>query len=262
MTKKNIESSGPRRSSGIQVIGRAISILRLLESNPDGLSLGAISKEVGLARSTVQRIVHALATERLLISGASGAGFRLGPGLVSLGSAARGHFHGLIRPHLKSLSSRIGETVDLSIRDGHVAVFIDQAIAEDRRLHAVSAVGLAFPLHSCANGKAFLAGIDDETLSRVLRQMDLEPSTPNTITSRKKLLAELEAVRVEGVAFDREEQTLGICAVGAVVSDPYDELLSISVAVPAHRFYGNEALLEKALLECCQAVESDLSEAA
>ncbi len=261
MMGKKIATNGSQRSGGIQVIARAMSILRLLENNPKGLSLGAIAREIGLARSTVQRIVHALATERLLVSGPSGTGVRLGPGLVSLGSAARSHFHSVIRPHLKSLSFRLEETVDLSIRDGQVAVFIDQAISEQRRLRAVSAVGLAFSLHCCANGKAFLAGMDGETLQRMLRRLDLKPATPNTITSKKRLLEELEAVRREGFAYDREEQTLGICAVGAIVSDPFDGQLAISVAVPTTRFYGNEQVLGQTLLECCKAVDADLSDA-
>lgn len=258
---KNTTTKGEQRSGGIQVIARAMSILRLLESNPEGLSLGAIARETGLARSTVQRIVHALATERLLVSGPTGMGVRLGPGLVSLGSAARSHFHGVIRPHLKSLSTRLEETVDLSIRDGHVAVFIDQAISEQRRLRAVSAVGLAFSLHCCANGKAFLAGMDNETLERMLRRLDLKPSTRNTITSKKRLLEELDTVRRDDLAYDKEEQTLGICAIGAIITDPFDGQLAISVAVPATRFYGNERILGQALLDCCNAVETDLSDA-
>ena len=46
--------------SNIQVISRAAKILRTLKDHPKGLSLSQISKEVGLARSTVQRIVNSL----------------------------------------------------------------------------------------------------------------------------------------------------------------------------------------------------------
>jgi len=260
MAGKTLRANEPQRSTGIQVIGRAASILRLLEIHPEGLSLGAIAREVGLARSTVQRIVGALVSERFLMPGASGTGVRLGPGLVSLGSAARSHFHGVIRPHLKSLSARLMETVDLSIRDGQAVVFIDQAISEERRLRAVSAIGLSFPLHCCANGKALLAGVDDAALSRLLPQLRLKAMTVNTITTRKRLAAEVETVRREGVAYDREEQTLGICAVGASVTDPLGEQMAISVAVPATRFYGNEPELVQALSTARENIESDLKE--
>jgi DNA-binding IclR family transcriptional regulator len=260
MIQKTQESGERPRNAGIQVIERAASILRLLESHPEGLSLGTISKEIGLARSTVQRIVVALTRERFLIAGASGIGVRLGPGLISLGSAARSHFHGVVRPHLKNLSSRLAETVDLSIRDGQVVVFIDQATSDERRLRAVSAVGLSFPLHCCANGKALLAAMDDSALTKLVPLLHLERLTENTITSRKRLLEELEIVRRDRFSYDREEQTLGICAVGSTVIDPFDGHMAISVAVPATRFYNNESELADALLACCENIQIDLSD--
>ena len=48
--------------SQVQVIARAATILRALEEENSGLSLGQIAQRVNLARSTVQRIVAALET--------------------------------------------------------------------------------------------------------------------------------------------------------------------------------------------------------
>ena len=48
---------------GVQVISRAAAILRSLEGEPAGLSLGEIAKRCGLPRSTVQRLGEALALE-------------------------------------------------------------------------------------------------------------------------------------------------------------------------------------------------------
>ena len=58
----------PSRASGIQVIARAAAILRVLRDSETGLSLGQIARQVGLPRSTVQRIVGALQEERLVIA--------------------------------------------------------------------------------------------------------------------------------------------------------------------------------------------------
>ncbi|MEP5153633.1 helix-turn-helix domain-containing protein, partial [Planktotalea sp.] len=63
--------------NGIQVISRAAAVLRCLKDYPQGLSLGQIATEVSLPRSTVQRIVGALQSERLLISNVTGGGVRL-----------------------------------------------------------------------------------------------------------------------------------------------------------------------------------------
>lgn len=47
------------RSGGIQVIARAAELLRVLQAHPGGLSQAEIGERVGMARSTVSRILNA-----------------------------------------------------------------------------------------------------------------------------------------------------------------------------------------------------------
>lgn len=82
------------------------------------------------------------------------------------------------------------------------------------------------------------------------------PLTANTITDRAALRDELNRIRVDGVAYDREEQTEGICAVGAVLRGVSVELVAVSVPVPAQRFYGREAELAGALLAWVSKVDA------
>lgn len=62
------------RSGGIQVIARAAEILRLLQSHPGGLNQAEICERVGMARSTVSRILNALEDEGLVASRREPAG--------------------------------------------------------------------------------------------------------------------------------------------------------------------------------------------
>ena len=231
---------------GVQVIARAAAILRVLENQPDGLSLGAIAKALGLARSTVQRIVYALDEERFVIAASPTGRVRLGPGLVSLGSAAKADIDRVILPYMKQLSDEIEETVDLSVHDGASMIFIDQIITEKQRLMAVSAVGQPFPIHSCANGKAVLAAMNDDEIKKLL-SYPLEKSTNKTLIEENEILEEIDNIRQMGVAFDLEEHHQGLCAVGAC--------LALSIPVPSVRFYGNEDKLAKVLLKYCDIIE-------
>ena len=83
--------------------------------------------------------------------------------------------------------------------------------------------------------------------------------TPRTITDPAALLEELDQVRAEGVAYDREENSEGICAVGmsCAGSGPWPS----SVPLPAQRFYGREPLLREALLGRAARVEHALGAA-
>ncbi len=224
----------PVPKQSVQVISRAISVLRALEGEPAGLSLGQIGERVGLARSTVQRIVEALRGEQFVISASPTSGVRLGPALIRLAASASVEFDHITRPIIATLSQTLGETVDVSVLKGSMAVFTDQ-IQGSHRLRAVSAVGESFPLHCTANGKALLSVLPLAKAEKLLRG-PLPRLTANTITSRSELLKMIDRCRRTGVAFDDEEHTEGISAIGTGFVDPMGRAIALSVPVPTTRF--------------------------
>lgn len=211
---------------GIQVIARAASVLRALKGS-SGMSLGQIAEMTNLPRSTIQRIVDALQSERLVIASSGGGGIRLGPELHALSEAARFNVVDLMRPLLQRLVAQTEETVDLSVlRDGRM-VFIDQ-VPGSHRLRAVSAVGEVFPLASTANGRACLALLDDGEARRLLAAEGSQMTEP--------VMAMLAEIRRGGLAFDEDEHTPGISAVGLGFVDPRGDRYAVSVPVPTSRF--------------------------
>lgn len=248
-----------RATGGIQVIARAAEILRLLQAAPGGLSQAEISERIGLARSTVHRILGALESEGLVASGGPRARFRLGPEIPRLAEAAR---HALVvdmRPYLEQLSRELHETVDLSVLERDHVTFVDQVVAP-RRLRAVSAIGASFPAYSSANGKALLAELDDAALTRILPD-HLEPLTANTVRTRTALIGQLAEIRRTGIAVDREEHTEGISAVGAVVHGTWGTA-ALSVPMPTQRFTGREDELAAALRDAITHIESVFADSA
>lgn len=230
--------------AGIQVIARAASVLRTLENHPDGLSLGQIAKSVDLARSTVQRIVAALAAEDFVI--ASGPGdVRIGPGLVRIAASVASNTADLIRPHLRTLGEEVGETVDLAVLSGGSIVFVDQ-VPGRHRLVALSAVGERFPLHCTANGKAILACFSPEDAEELIdKSLSEHPGFP--LKNRTKLRAELEEIRKTNLAFDMEEHGEGISALGVALLDTMGRPIAVSIPVPSQRFAEQKDDLSKAL---------------
>ncbi len=246
--------------SQVQVIARAATILRALEDENEGLSLGQIAQRVNLARSTVQRIVAALETEKLVIAATPNGRVRLGPTILRLAASVHGDFIALARPHLERLSEELHETVDLAtVKKDHL-VFIDQVIGS-QRLRTASAVGEIFPLHCTANGKAYLAQLSNSGVEELIGRV-YERRTPKTITRLEALLTEIKPARRTGIAFDREEHTLGICAAGVALQDPLGNSVAISVPVPAQRFHKRQALIAEKLLATKQALEAHVHSAA
>jgi IclR family transcriptional regulator, acetate operon repressor len=245
--------------SGVQVIARAATILRALEEENAGLSLGQIAQRVNLARSTVQRIVAALQSEKLLISATPNGRVRLGPTILRLAASVRSDFLALARPFLERLSEELHETVDLAMVKKNQLIFIDQVIGS-QRLRAVSAVGETFPLTCTANGKAYLAQLSDKAVEALVGRT-FAARTPTTITRLDALLKELAAVRRTGVAFDREEHTLGICAAGVSLQDPLGNPVAVSVPVPSQRFADRRAMIAERLIATKRAMETHMNSA-
>lgn len=234
----------------MQAIARAGAILKALEAAPEGLGTSELAAATELPKSTVHRLVAALAEEDLVAQGSEGRA-RLGSGITRLAMAGREALGERLRPILLELRRRLDETVDLAVLDGASVRFVEQAPAP-RRLRAVSAVGELFPLHCTANGKALLAAMPPARAADLLPAR-LERFTQHTIVSRADLLTELEQVRGRGAALDREEHTEGICAVGAVIFDGTDAVAALSVPVPAQRFRGREDELTAAVRDAAEA---------
>jgi len=248
------DSEAPRRP-GIQSIARAAQVLRALREQPAGLTLGELAAAVALPKSTVHRLVGALTSEELLDSSAEGR-VVLGGGLAGLAAALHEALAARVRPVLVELSHELAETVDLAVREGASVRFLDQ-VPGPQRLRAVSAVGAEFPLHCTANGKALLAELPDEAVAQLLPER-LPALTRRTSTSRARLLDELAEVRMQGFALDREEQTEGICAVGAAIRDRSGAVAALSVPVPSARFAGAERRCAQAVVNAARSASAIL----
>lgn len=244
-------------SSGIQVIARAGLVLRALENHPEGLSLTQIAKAVGLARSTVQRIVSALVAEDFLTPASASGGVRIGAGLARLAASVGSNAADLVRADLRTLSEAVDETVDLAVLSSGSAVFIDQ-IPGRHRLLALSAVGERFPLHCTANGKAILACFDEANAEALLSKSLAEhPDFP--LRNRRALMREIHETRRTHIAFDLEEHANGVSAVGVAMLDALGRPVAVSIPMPSQRFPERRDHLVARILEFRGRATTELS---
>ncbi|MCA0921306.1 IclR family transcriptional regulator [Pseudooceanicola nanhaiensis] len=218
------EKSG-EKSGGIQVIARAAAILRLMGDHPQGLSLSAIAGEVGLARSTVQRIIHALEMEGLAEPSGPSGGFRLGPSLSQLVYRRQMDIVGEVRPHLEALCAELGESLSLCGISGDKLNTLDRAIAE-QPLRVVFPLGtIPHPVWVLAPGRAILAEWPVARARAVLAQ-DMPPD---------EVEAELDilAAQRDG-ALDKYQINEGLIAF-AVPLRTHMGLYSLAAILPTQR---------------------------
>ncbi|MGI9523508.1 MAG: IclR family transcriptional regulator [Hyphomicrobiaceae bacterium] len=240
---------------GVQVIARAAAILRVLKEDRSGLSLAKISERVSLPRSTVQRIVGALANERLVMNEPDGGGLRLGPEIGLLADAARNDIAERCRSILTELAQETGETADLAVLRGTGLLFLDQ-VPGRHRLRTVSFIGEVFPLTTTANGRACLALM---AVARAKKLIENEWKRTGRQGSIDNILTLLEGVREDGLAYDLDEHSEGVSAIGFAFLDWNGDHVAISVPVPSTRFKDTRARIEVALRKAKGKIEKMMS---
>jgi len=127
----------------------------------------------------------------------------------------------LAAPFLRAMEGKIPEAFGIATIDERRAVgVVLYSIKGPDRFSFNTAEGFAFPLHTSAPGKAFVAALPDKRLSALLKRMTFRRYTPNTITSRKAFEAEIARIRTAGFATDFSEETEGCHCGGIVVRGP------------------------------------------
>lgn len=213
----------------MQSADRALAILGAFSEARPELGVSELAGELGLHKSTVSRLLATLEGRGLVRR--SGDRFAPGPELARLGGLAVRTLALVecIREPLERLAEETGETVNLAVRSGDLALNVHQV--ETQHLVGVRDwTGRAFPLHCTANGKALLAFGDGGLPA------DLPALSEWTLTDPDDLRENVELTRERGYAVALEELELGLHAVAAPVFDGYGRCAAaVSVSGPAYR---------------------------
>ncbi len=244
----------------IQSIHRAVRILRSFTEAEPELSVTALSRRLGLHKSTISRILGTLQQEGLVGQNAETGRYRLGLGLISLAGVALGRIdvRGAAQPHLDALLAACQETVNVTVLDGAECVNIDR-LPSPKPLRYVGWIGRRTPLHCTASGKVILAFLSPDIRERLLTT-PLARYTERTIVDRPALDTALADICRRGYAEAVDEFEEGFSAIAGPIFDHDGRVVaSISVSGPSFRLGPPEmAAIVEPLLAACQAVSSSL----
>ena len=207
--------SEARDGGSILVLNKVVALLNVLARDGE-LTAAEIAKTSGEPRSSVYRLLGSLNDLDFVEPGTRRGTFRLGLGLLRLGSAVIERFN--VRqaalPAMEALHQRTGETVFLCVRRDFEAVCVERL--EGERVQSLALrLGGSMPLHVGGAPLVLLAFEPAEFWERYVAASDLAPLVPGAGRDEDDLLAELERIRERGVAISDEDITPGIAAVGA-----------------------------------------------
>jgi DNA-binding IclR family transcriptional regulator len=197
-------------------VERTARILTAVADSEVG-NLTEIARRTELNEATVLRYLNSLASlgyvERF-----NAAQYRLGWEIFRLGQRA---FSGqvptdVVLPTMQRLMEEFNETVNFAANKERSVVILE--VVEGRRaVTKLSNVGQSDPWHASALGKALMASMPDSVWHDILASAGLPELTPHTITTMKKMAAEITQVRQQGFAVDREEAAEELTCVAAAV---------------------------------------------
>jgi DNA-binding IclR family transcriptional regulator len=238
----------------IQVIERLFSLMDVLASREDSISLKEISEKTGLHPSTAHRILNDLTIGRFVDRPEPGS-YRLGMRLLELGNMVKARLNvrdAALAP-MRDLHKLIQQPVNLSMRQGDEIVYIERAYSERSGMQVVRAIGGRAPLHLTSVGKLFLSVDEPMKVRSYATRTGLSGHTKNSITQMPILERELSKVRQYGIARDNEELELGVRCIAAGIYDDQGKLLAgLSISAPADR-------LDEAWLPKLQATAEEIS---
>jgi DNA-binding IclR family transcriptional regulator len=203
----------------IPAVDRAIQLLDSLARAERPLGVRDLAIDLGIPRSTVYRLCNSLEAGQL-VTKAGEQTYVLGPAIRRLAQAVPQGFDlvTLARPTLNAMAADLRLSIKLSVLDQGNALVVLSAPGPTEYVVSTQ-VGRRFPLHAGAASKVLAAYMDADVLAKALPRK-LERHTPQTITSKARLKAELAAVRQAGYACDRGEFAYGVQAIGAPVFGP------------------------------------------
>jgi len=245
----------------IKVLDKSLSVLDLLLKKGSAMNMTELAEKSGFYPSTIHRILDTLKQWGYVEQDPHTQKYQLGLKVLELGMAKL-HQMDLVReaaPHLKALVNQCNETVHLGVlEEGEVLYLAKEESSQTIRM--CSYVGKRTSVYCSALGKVLLAYFSTEERRKILGKKILLPLTENTITDRRELEKELNKIKEQGFALDREENEKDIRCIAAPVRNYQGKVTAaISISGPAFRIDKNtQNKLKKAILETSKKISERL----
>ena len=222
-------------------VQRVARLLRRIAEGDAVTNMARTARELGINRTTLLRLLHALEAERFIEPRAE-SGWRIGVGLITL--TAQAFFSDdLVQtavPALTRLAESLTLSAHLGVLDGREVVYLLRRVPN----HAFASnirVGSRLPAHAANMGRIILAYLPADRVERLYAGVDLRAVTPQTAVTPLQLRAQLDADREKGLAWSDGNYEPDISSVAAPIFDATNApVAAINVTGQSTQFEGNE----------------------
>lgn len=233
---------------------RGLEVLETFRKAGKQLTLSELSRLSGIPVSTCHGVVRALERRGFLYFATPREAYPTRK-LYELAAAidARDPVVAQLAPALAALRDETGETTLLGTRQGDAVLYL-LVVESPQAIRYTAHAGDRKPLHSSAIGKVMLGAMGEDERLEWLRAHRLARVTPGTITSARRLRADLAAALRRGYYMTRGENVSDVMAIAAPVRRA-GAVFGVAVAGPLHRMEAAETRIAAKLRHCLRAFE-------
>ena len=211
----------------VQSVDRVFGLLEHLADGDGALSLSELAARSGLPMPTIHRLIRFMVSRGYVRQDAFKR-YTIGPRMIWLGESASRLLGSWATPVLSGLVQKFGETSNMAMLEGSGVIYVAQ-VPSPRAMRMFTEVGRYVMPHCTGVGKAILSTMSDDEVGALLKRTGMPARTEHTITSVKKMLAELAIIRQSGYAVDDGEQEPGVrCVATPVPGLPFRAAISVS----------------------------------
>jgi IclR family transcriptional regulator, pca regulon regulatory protein len=194
----------------IVALGRGLQVIESFDDENPRMSAAMVSKRTGIPRTAARR--HLLSLCHFGYAQTDGKFFWLAPRVLRLGQSYLGaaRLPRLVQPFIQRLSMATGETVNVSVLDGHEVVYV--ARSNSPRLVSIGFhVGDRAPAHVVSPGVVLLSRMTERAVQRWVQEHEFAGFNAVTTTDRRAFLQQVATARHTDhwIAQQQLDSTLG-----------------------------------------------------
>lgn len=216
----------------VQSVERALDILDCLAEYPKGCGIGELSKNLGLSKSTIHRIITTLKYKKYVTQNKENDKYQLGTKILNLSSSITNNIDliSIARPYICEFVNKFDEVIHICIPDESFSniVYVDKVSPENtnRNIIMSSSIGKKAPIYCTASGKLLLSQYSDDNIRDFVKDTQFVKYTENTITDVNILISEIHDIRKNLYAIDNIEYDAGVVCIAIPIFDGNNKIIA------------------------------------
>lgn len=234
------------RKDLIEGLSKGLRVIEAFDDTHVQLTPSELARRADLTRTAARRFLLTLVHDGY--ADTDGKHFWLTPRVLRLGhsylQAAR--LPRLVQPFIQRVSLQSGETVNVSVLDGHEVVYL--ARSNPPRFVTIGYhVGVRVPAHVVTPGVAMLSTHDDAFLAQWIAEHSFSAYTQHTVVDPQRFLDNVQQARSLGYWLTDQQLDLGLRGIAMPLKDRKGECKGAIGMTVQSQSYAPEALVERLL---------------